>query len=79
LIAVAAGLFLSIALFVCSYAGRSYSLFLPQAIGFYVCAAVLGVHVASQADFAAIAIPVNAAIYSVIIFGLARIVGRKRV
>jgi hypothetical protein len=72
------GLLFSSALFGCSYARHSDLLFWPQAAGFYVAILALGVHTATKTGLAMITIPVNAAIYSAVIFGLAKVFVRKR-
>ena len=75
--AITAGLLLSTALFLGSYYSPIHFLYWPQAIGFFACMVLRGVHTATKADFAMIAIPVNAAIYSVVIFGLTRIRAKR--
>src|ERR1035441_7688927 len=47
-----------------SYATNSELLLWPQFVGFVVCIALRGVHSATKTDFAEIAIPINAAIYT---------------
>jgi hypothetical protein len=72
-----AGLLSSTVLFVGSYSSPTAFLYWPQAIGFFACMVLRGVHTATKADFAMIAIPVNAAIYSVVILGLMRILAKR--
>jgi hypothetical protein len=63
-IALVAGVGLSAMLFWLSYATNSELLLWPQFVGFVVCIALRGVHSATKTDFAEIAIPINAAIYT---------------
>ena len=63
-IALIVGLSLSAVLFWLSYAANSELLSWPQFVGFMVCIALRGVHSATKTDFAEIAIPINAAIYT---------------
>ena len=56
----------------------SFFLYWPQAVGFYTCMLIRGVHSATKSDYAAIGIPINAAIYAVVIFGLLRGITKKR-
>jgi hypothetical protein len=71
-VAILAGLLLSSALFTGSRFTPNYFLYWLQAIGLYTCMVIRGVHTATKADFATIAIPVNAAIYALVVFGLMR-------
>ena len=75
-ISLVAGSSIAVGLFLLSYSARWHFFFWPQAIGFYACLLARGIHASTKADFAAIAIPVNAAIYSVVIFGLLHTLAR---
>ena len=77
-IAALAGSSLSVTLFVASYATDGISLAWAQAIVFLVCVLLRGVHSSTKTDFALIGLPINAIIYSLAIFALASIFGRKR-
>jgi len=46
-------------------------------LGFLICAMVRGIHVATKRDYALIALPINAAVYALVVFGLLRLVSRK--
>jgi hypothetical protein len=63
-IALIGGFSLSAMLFWLSYATKSDLLFWPQFVGFVVCIALRGIHSATKTDYAEIAIPINAAIYT---------------
>jgi hypothetical protein len=76
--AILAGSLVSVGLFLWSYSAPIRLLYWPQAVGFYACMVIRGVHTATETDFAAIAIPINAAIYSVVILGLLRVLAGKR-
>jgi hypothetical protein len=67
-IAVAVGLLLSITLFGLSYATRSAILALPQFPGFYVCWRLFGFESATRSQYGLVGIPINAAVYSLILF-----------
>jgi hypothetical protein len=71
-IAVVAGFGISALLFHLSYMTGSYVLMSFQLIGFFVCMFLRGVHSATKTDYAMIAIPVNAVIYSAVVLILLR-------
>ncbi len=75
LISIVAGLCLSAVLFFSSYATQSTALFWPQAIGIFICWLLRGVHTATKADYALIAIPVNAVVYAAVILVLLKLLG----
>jgi len=77
-VAILAGSLISVALYVGSYSAPIRFMFWLQAIGFYACMVIRGVHTATKTDFVMIAIPINAAVYAVVIFGLMRILTGKR-
>jgi hypothetical protein len=76
-IAVITGFAISATLFYSSYATDSDLLALPQAIGFWACMVLRGVHSATKMDFALIALPINAAIYAMCIFVLLHVFRRE--
>jgi len=51
---------------------------MPQLIGFYVCVLLRGIHAATKMDYVLIALPINAAIYSSVIFILMRVIWRAK-
>lgn len=69
-VAVVIGILLSVVLFLLSYATRNEFLAAPQWAGFFITMLLRGIHSASKTDYALIGIPINAAIYALIIFGL---------
>ena len=71
-IALIAGFGASVLLFCASYATHGILLFWLQCAGFFICAALRGFDSATKTDYAEIAIPINAAIYAVLIFLLLR-------
>jgi hypothetical protein len=71
-VAIFAGTLVSVVLFLGVYSTRSAFLYWPQAVGFFVCTLVRGVHTATKSDYATIAVPIDAAIYSVLLFGALR-------
>jgi hypothetical protein len=78
-IAVVIGFSISAMLFNAAYATNSSFLTMPQLIGFFVCMLLRGgVHSATKADYALIALPVNGAIYAAIIFILLRVIWRAK-
>lgn len=77
LTATASALAISGMLFVSAYATGSALLSWPQAPGFWITAILRGIHSASKIDYALITIPVNALIYSLIIFGIMSLPFRK--
>ena len=77
-VAILAGLLLSSVLFIGSHFTSNYFLYWLQAIGLYTCMVIRGVHTSTEADFATIAIPINAAIYAFVIFGLMRFRAKKK-
>jgi hypothetical protein len=78
LIAIPAGLLLSVFLFILSYATHSALLAWPQVIGFFSTMALRGVHSATKIDFAIIGIPANAVIYASLIFALSSLGPRRK-
>jgi hypothetical protein len=78
LIAGAAGIVISAALFVTSYQFGSSILFWPQVFGFYICILTRGFHTATRADFALIALPINAVLYAAAIYLLLKLLAPKR-
>ncbi|HLZ11915.1 MAG TPA: hypothetical protein VKP58_04955 [Candidatus Acidoferrum sp.] len=77
-IAVVTGFAVSAALFNLAYSTRSDALAMPQLIGFYVCVLLRGIHAATKMDYVLIALPINAAIYSSVIFILMRVIWRAK-
>jgi hypothetical protein len=78
-VAIFSGTLVSVALFLWVYSTRgAFFLYWPQAVGFYTCMLIRGVHSATKSDYAAIGIPINAAIYAVVIFRLLRGITKKR-
>jgi hypothetical protein len=73
-IALVAGFSISALLFYLAYATHISALGPPQLVGFYVCVLLRGIHSATKADYALIALPVNAAIYATVIFILLRVI-----
>jgi hypothetical protein len=53
--------------------------FWPQAIGFYACIMIRGVHSVTKSDFLAIMVPINAAVYAAIIFVAWHIFAAKQI
>jgi hypothetical protein len=49
----------------------------PQIVGWLACILLRGIHTASVMDFVLIAVPINAAIYTLVIFLLLRKFGRS--
>ena len=79
LIAAFAGSLLSIVLMLVSSAVShvqarppvlEYFLFYSQVIGWWVCIATRGIHAATLIDWWEVAVPVDAALYAVLIFGV---------
>jgi hypothetical protein len=68
------GLLLSGALSLLFHVTFSPFVYWQQAIGFYVCMLLRGVHSASEIDFVVISIPTNALICALVIFGLSSLV-----
>jgi hypothetical protein len=77
-IAILAGLLLSVALYLVSYASSSLLFYRPQAIGFYLTMLLRGVHTASRMDFVIIGIPTNALVYALVIFGASSLIVRRK-
>ena len=77
-IAALTGSLISVALYFVSYSFPISFLFWLQIVGFYASMVILGVHRATKTDFAMIAIPINAAVYAVAIFGFMRIFASKK-
>jgi hypothetical protein len=77
-VAILAGSLISVALFTAAYSFPHDFLYWPQAVGFYACIVLRGIHTATKTDFAIIGIPVNAAIYAVALFGLMHILAGKK-
>jgi hypothetical protein len=77
-IAIVSGFVISAVLFNLSYVTHSSVLDAPQLIGFFVCMVFRGVHSATKMDYALIALPVNAAVYAVVIFIVSRIICRPK-
>jgi hypothetical protein len=77
-LAIFSGTLVSVVLFVSVYSTRIFFFYWPQALGFYICMLIRGVHSATKSDYALIAIPINAAIYAAVIFGLLLGISRKR-
>jgi len=50
----------------------------PQIVGWLACILLRGIHTATTTDFVLIAIPINAAIYTLVIFLLLRKFGRSQ-
>lgn len=51
-----------------SYATKTTWLFWPQAVGFFCCWTMIGIHSATESDYWMRAMPINAALYAVLIF-----------
>jgi hypothetical protein len=77
-VAILAGLLISVALFFLAYSTRVSFLSWPQAIGFFACMAIVGIDSATKTDLATIAIPLNAAVYAVVILGLMRVLAKPK-
>jgi hypothetical protein len=78
LIAILAGLLLSVVLYLVSYASSGLLFYRPQAIGFYLTMLLRGVHTASRMDFVIIGIPTNALVYASVIFGVSSLIVRRK-
>ena len=65
------------ALFYCLFSPKTEFLAYPQIVGFLFFFILRGVHTATVTDFVLIAIPINAAIYTLVIFLLLRRFGRS--
>jgi len=76
--AIAIGSSISITLCLASYAAHSSFLTRLQTPGFLVCIWMRGLESATKADVAEIAVPINAAIYAVIVFALLYILAQVR-
>lgn len=74
--ALLGGLALS-ALLYCLSSPKTEFLAYPQIVGWLACMILRGVHTATVTDFVLIAIPINAAIYTLVIFLLLRRFGRS--
>ncbi len=72
------GLLLSVCLFLLFHVTFSPFVYWPQAIGFYVCMLLRGVHSASETDFALISIPINALIYSLALLGISSLAAQRK-
>lgn len=77
-VAVGCGFTASALLFYCSYATHSAVLDWPQIVGLWLCWAVLGIHSVTETDYALIAMPINGAIYAVIILLGLRVFGQPK-
>jgi len=77
-IGILAGLLLSVVLYLVSYASSGLLFYRPQAIGFYLTMLLRGVHTASGMNFVIIGIPTNALVYASVIFGVSRLIARRK-
>lgn len=77
-IAVGFGSCVSVVLFLLSYATHSLFLTWLQVIGFFICILIRGIDSATKTDYVVISIPINAAIYALMIFGITTLWGRWR-
>jgi hypothetical protein len=75
-LALLGGLVLSVLLY-CLSSPKTEFLAYPQIVGWLACIILRGVHTATVTDFVLIAIPINAAIYAVVIFLLLHMFGRS--
>lgn len=74
--ALVGGLTASVLLY-CLSSPKTEFLMWPQIPGFLACICLRGIHSATVKDFVLIAIPINAAIYTLVIFLLLRMFGRS--
>lgn len=66
-LAILVGMLLSVSFFLLGYATPNRFLYGVQVVGLYVCWLVEGIHSATTADYALIAVPVNAILYALVV------------
>jgi hypothetical protein len=77
LIAGVSGIAISASLLTASYHFGGPVLFWPQVFGYYICILIRGYHTATWTDFALITLPINAALYTVVIYLLLKLLAAR--
>jgi hypothetical protein len=78
LVAAVVGSCLSTLLLWLTYTTHSEVLFWPQAAGFLLCWLTRGIHNATRAEYWAITMPANAALYGAVVFVMSGILRKRR-